>query len=131
MKAARNKIAEEAKQRDCTQRMETQLMSVNDSVLDFINTLYDIQTHTARKPLSKVHSIIVEGQKKMFVLNFELHKVIMRPLNVSMAGDDDLNHLPKALYETLGNLEEIQDSEKLSNDLVVECDKERGVENDN
>lgn len=131
MKAARMKIAEEAKQRDCTQRMETQLMSVNHSVLQFINTLYDIQTHTARKPLSKVHSIIVEGEKKMYVLNFELHKVITRPLNVSMTGDDDLNHLPKALYATLDELEEVQDGEKLHNDVVVDKDKEGDGRDDN
>lgn len=103
MKAARNKIAEQAKQRDCTQRMETQLFNVSHNVETFINTLYILQTETARKPLSKTHSVLVQGERNLYELNFELHKVVTSIDFTAISGDDDLFRVLPSLRKALVN----------------------------
>lgn len=120
MKAARNKIAEQAKQRDCTQRMETQLISVSHNVETFVNMLYVVQTETARKPLSKTHSVIIQGENNLYELFFELHKVTTSLNFTAISGDDDLLKLIPNIRKALDHHIDLDKDEV----------KEKGVDED-
>lgn len=129
MKAARMKIAEQAKQRDCTQRMETQWISVNSDVMNLIVELYALQTNTARKPLAKTHSVLLSDGTRLFDLYFELHKVVFNEGQYhAMSGDDDFSsHKNAVKFNCLLSEDEVSDQERVTSQSE---DEKKEVESD-
>lgn len=127
MKAARTKIAEQAKQRDCTQRMETQWINVNCETMELILRLYQLQTNTARKPLAKTHSVLISDGTKLFDMYFELHKVVFEDGKYTITGNDNLSsHKDTVKFDCLlaSAEDELSDREKVTSQSCEDEEKE-------